>query len=418
MRLRASEVFRRLGLEAQAYVVVFIAIMFSGSLYGRFVPYLILVEIALLLWMGVSMPFKKATAYFNGRGLTQAGILVVFCLFLAWQVSFAHAPSVTQVYVQRFFLFAVLLILVPRPEVWLCAIKGSKYYALAVAVSIIVIALVTGESTGGLVGNYQFGGMMMSVACILFLIDYFYQGGRQSDIVGLSLALAGLFISGKRMFTLLAALAFVLLYLLSRKKQGSVKAARLLLAGAGIVVPLYLLLEPVRQLVVRLGLLSLDEYAATSGRNLLWGAAIEVFRSHSLVGIGFGNFAVYLREAFHIEGVHENLTHNIYYGLLAETGVVGLGLILGLMATSLAQSWRLLRVMRDMQDELGQYVMAFSIAMQVWFIVYGFTGNGIYDWHEFFFYISALAMMISVGTAVAAPRPSAEKLGQACGDQP
>jgi len=44
--------------------------------------------------------------------------------------------------------------------------------------------------------------------------------------------------------------------------------------------------------------------------------------------------------------------------------------------------------------------MMYSVAMQVWFIVYGFTGNGIYDWPEFFLYITALAMMLSVRISV------------------
>lgn len=78
-----------------------------------------------------------------------------------------------------------------------------------------------------------------------------------------------------------------------------------------------------------------DEYGG-SGRSDLWQLAWREVQDHPIHGVGLGNFAVaaepYLREpgvlksVQHIERNQE--THNLYLGLLAETGIIGLLLYL------------------------------------------------------------------------------------------
>ncbi|MDY0339630.1 MAG: O-antigen ligase family protein [Coriobacteriia bacterium] len=387
---------RALGFETRVFVILFVATVFSGSLLRFATPYMIVSQVVLLSWMAVSMPGKRPSALVNIRHLWPLVTLLIFDAFLFWQLSHAYAPTITQTYGWRFLVFSMFLVFIPRIDVCFTAIKIAKWYSGVAAASIVIMALATGERTGGLVGSYHFGGMMMSVACILFLLDYFQNGGRRVDALGFALALVGLFVSGKRMFALLAVLAFALLYLASTRRAGKRRSWRLALLGTGAVFPLYFTVEPVRELASRLQLFSLDAYAATSGRNLLWEVAIDVFRSHPLTGIGFGNFAVYLGASYSIKGVGEYLAHNIYVGLLAETGVVGFALFVGLMLYSLVFSVSLLRNLRSAESPISYYVTTYSVAMQLWFIVYGFTGNGIYGWHEFFFYISAVSMAIAV----------------------
>ncbi|PKQ20624.1 MAG: hypothetical protein CVT66_04150 [Actinobacteria bacterium HGW-Actinobacteria-6] len=393
---RVRDVFTHLGFEAKVYVILFVATLFSGSLYGIVAPYFIVIEIALLFWMCVQMPGKRPMAYFNRSHYVQFAILVVFSLFLLWQVPHSYVSSIGWSYVRRFLVFSLMFLMVPRPEVAFSAIKASKYYSLLVAVSIVIATLLTGEKTGGLVGSYQYGGMMMSVACILFLVDYFIEEGRSTDALGFTISLVALLISGKRMFALLVVVAFVLLYALSRRRAGVVRAARLLAAGAIIVLPLYYWFAPVRELAQRLQLLTMDPGSATSGRNLLWAAAWETFRSHSLTGIGFGNFAAWIGANYDTRTIGQYMAHNIYYGLLAETGIVGFVLVVGLLVVSLIQSIPVLLRFRREESALLYYVLTVSVAFQLWFVVYGLTGNGIYNWHEMFLYVSALAMMISV----------------------
>jgi len=390
-------VFRRLGLESKIYVVLFVAILFSGTLFRAFAPYLILVQIVLLVWMSASMVGKRPNAYINRMYLAQFALLVLFGLFLWWQVPNSIVPSVGATYVRRFLIFSVMLILVPSTEVVFCSLKASKVYAVIVALSILALTALTGEKTGGLVGTYQFGGMMMSVGCMLFLVDYFVDGGRRADALGFFVSLLALLVSGKRMFALIVVIAFVLLYLMFRKTAGRTRALRLSAVGAAMMVPAYYAFPPVQLLASRMRLLlSADAFVATSGRNALWEAASVAFQSNVVTGIGFGGFPLWIGANYDTRTVGEYLTHNIYYGLLAETGLVGFTIVVSLLLLSLIQSVRLLARLRRQGSGLLAYIITFSVAFQLWFIVYGFTGNGIYGWHEMFLYMSALAMMLSV----------------------
>ncbi|MFR8171109.1 MAG: O-antigen ligase family protein [Marvinbryantia sp.] len=255
---------------------------------------------------------------------------------------------------------------------------------------------ITGSKSGGLVGDYQAAGMMMSISCILFMIDYFNDKDEKKNLVGILLSVSGLFISGKRMFSLIAIFAFVLIYLLSERENRKVRfwgALILLIIGAAI---LYAAMPSARELFLRITELSGNETNMTSGRNVLWEKAIEIFNEHKLYGIGFGGFQTYYENHYNIPGIQAFLTHNIYYGLLSETGIIGFGIYVSLIVYMLCKSFRLRKKVQSINKYNVTYIYTYSILMQLWFILYGFTGNGIYDANETFFYFSAVAMMLSI----------------------
>jgi len=389
----------RYGPATLLFAAVFVSTTFSGSLFGGAAPYLILAEIAVLLWMNIT-PMSVDRGYVNSRHLLQFGLLAAFCVFLGWQVTYAMAPELTLIYLRRFAVFSLLLLFVPNPDACRLAMKASKYYGFLVAISILVVTMVSGTKSGGLVGDYQYGGMMMSIACILFLVDYYHDGGRATDIVGFVFALTALFMTGKRAFALIVIFSLIWLYLASVERGKWLKLLKLSIAGLGSVGALYMTVQPVRELVSRLGLLLLDTGTATSGRNVLWALALDIFQSNPLVGVGFANFVVYSDAISAAPWFGLFHVHNIYLQLLAETGVVGFALMTGLLGTALVCSWWLYRLSLRSEEPVPRYVMICSVALQAWFIMYGFTGNGLYGWHELFVYISAVAMMISVRIAV------------------
>lgn len=73
----------------------------------------------------------------------------------------------------------------------------------------------------------------------------------------------------------------------------------------------------------------------TSGRTVLWEKTFEIFKENKMMGTGFANFAVYFADHFFISGVMAFLTHNIYVGLLAETGVIGFSIMVLFMIIAL-----------------------------------------------------------------------------------
>ncbi|MDI6711717.1 MAG: O-antigen ligase family protein [Anaerosomatales bacterium] len=383
------------GPASLLFVGLFVATAYSGSLYGRAAPYLILAEIAILVWMNLT-PIAAERGYVNSRYRLQWILLLVFCGFLAWQATYTMVPEVTLIYLRRFLVFSVLLVFLPNPRTCRLAIKAGKYYGFLVSASILISTWASGIKSGGFVGDYQYGGMMASVACVLFLVDFYHDGGRLVDALGAVLSLIGVFISGKRMFAFIVVISAVWLLFSSVERGKLARLFRLSTMGVLGVGSLYATFEPVRELIGRIVLLFLPAQVATSGRSILWSLALDIFESNRLTGIGFANFVPYSDAISGAPWFGLYHVHNIYLQLLAETGVMGFGIMLGFLGSALVSTWRSYRAALRWRDNDARYILVSSIALQVWFIVYGFSGNGLYGWQEMYLYLSAVAMALSV----------------------
>lgn len=397
IRIRMLGFFRRASLFTKLYIVIYLLIMFSGSTVIRDqVSNLIALLVGILACMTFDRRFGHS-AIFNKKDRLPFFIMMVFSCYLLWQMLYiAYVPTIAWTYVKRYMVFSMMLIFLPQIELALCAVKFSKYYAFIVACSIILSTIITGNKSGGLVGDYQAAGMMMSISCILFIMDYFNDTNEKKNLVGIVLSISGLFMSGKRMFALIVMFSFVLIYILSEKKNKRIRfwgAIILLVISISII---YTLIPSVRELFMRFSALSGSETTMTSGRNVLWEKATDIFNAHRLYGIGFGAFQTYFADHYNISGIQAFLTHNIYYGLLAETGLIGFCLYIFFMIYILLKSVKLWRKTRKIENSNIVYLCTYSILMQIWFIIYGYTGNGIYDANESFFYFSSIAMILSI----------------------
>ncbi|MGZ4349665.1 MAG: O-antigen ligase family protein [Solirubrobacteraceae bacterium] len=95
-----------------------------------------------------------------------------------------------------------------------------------------------------------------------------------------------------------------------------------------------------------------DLSGGTSGRSDLWRVGFEVFKGHTVVGVGAGNFVVvephYALQPGAISRIQyitetPEIVHNTYLQLLAETGIVGLLAYLAVVASSLSASFSAIR---------------------------------------------------------------------------
>lgn len=261
------------------------------------------------------------------------------------------------------------------------------------------MTILTGKKSGGLLGDYQAVGMMMSIACIIFVIDYFENRKNFVNMIGYLLSLTCVFVSGKRTFSLLAILCLVGMYMITSDRHKTLKAAKIAAVLAASLLILYNVFPPIRELVTRTVQLNAggDEFTRTSGRSGMWKVAMNIFLSHKLFGTGFATFAVYTGSFYRSElWAGKYLTHNIYYGLLSETGLVGTLILVSFFFYALIWSCVEYLKYRKQLDSTSVRVSLYAIFVQIWFVIYGYSGNGIYDANEFFFYIMAIAMMIAV----------------------
>ena len=282
----------------------------------------------------------------------------------------------------------------------------SAYYVLLAILpysfSSVVRSNISGEAMG-LTTNPGFSaGYVISGLIVCFS---HYQSGKKLSrgfffqIAVLSLALL---LTGKRGPTLFMALTLALVYLVPQKGSKKIKRLWVLFGIAMLMVILYLIFYnqliriPIIQQISNTvnGIANGDDVSSKRGDLSRW--ALKLFFNHPLTGIGWGSFRTTV-----VGTVTSNKmldTHNIYLQLLCETGIIGF-LCVG---STLFLFWNLTRKMfiecyRSSTDALigVRPFMFFSFAYQTYFLLYGLTGNPLYDQHYQIIYFIACSIALA-----------------------
>lgn len=387
-------IFKDMDTCSKLYIILYIAVMFSGSTFlESFVMPLICVMILMLFCMSKVKGFQK-NAFVCKKISVIHIIMLALVAFMIYQMRFSFRPDTTLVFVERFTVYFMLLFIPTKIEMNYRIIKAMRWYSYPVALSILAEVLITGKKAGGLVGNYQFAGMMMSVSFSVILIDYYFSR-KKINIFGLGITFLALMTSGKRSFTLLAAAAYILIFSFTKDKKKTKKFLMLTSLLLVIVLLAYLFIPSVRLVFERFVEYTGDE--TYNGRTYYWEAARQIYHNNKLTGIGMGCFSAYFDVYFHRLGNSVAYdAHNIYMQMIAELGIIGTGLFMLLFISALLLTFDLLRRKSIRQNKKYMYVLCYSTYMQIWFIVYGFTGNPLYGAGQCFFYIGAIAMMLSL----------------------
>ena len=380
-------------LEA-IYIVIFILAMFSGSTFlSNYVMYLLILLFILLFTFAKIQGVKKCAIKSKGDFWLKF-LFILIIIYLIYQLSFTYDYNTTFAFVQRFIAYFLFLIYVPKMELSYRTLKGIRLYSFVVACSILLTTMISGSKSGGIVGSFQSAGMMMSICFGVFLIDYYY-GKNNFNVIGLVLTFLALLTSGKRMFTFLAILSYLLIFWLTNDKS---KRKRFIILTtiiiSGIILS-YFFIPSVRLVIERIYAYSGDD--TFNGRSYFWTAAYDIFQKHKYFGIGMGCFSKFFGAFYYRLGNMEAYdAHNIYIQMSAELGIVGESLFIMLFLVSLLKTFKLIKNKNVRKTREKMYILSYSLYIQLWFIIYGFTGNPLYGAAQFFFYISGVAMMLSI----------------------
>lgn len=194
--------------------------------------------------------------------------------------------------------------------------------------------------------------------------------------------IACIILSGKRGHIIYVSVAILIVaYYNSSKSKRFTTALKVVLAIVVLLLLVYYLVPSASYFFDRV--LNPDE-DITNGRINRYIPAWELFRSHSIFGIGW--------ERFRYTYIKYSDVHNIYLQLLCETGIIGTMIFLTLFMYSLADTIRIINY-QWIKDQRVRKMLAFSLYTQIVFLLYGITGNGLYDYFIFFFYIIAILML-------------------------
>ena len=134
----------------------------------------------------------------------------------------------------------------------------------------------------------------------------------------------------------------------------------------------------------------------TNGRVDRYIPALEMFKEHPVFGIGW--------EQFRHQYSRYSDVHNIYLQVLCETGVVGAGVFIAAFITTLIATIKQLNLALKQSYYRERKLLSFSMYGQIFFLLYGLTGNGLYDFYILFFYIFSVIVMLKTRRKILSSR--------------
>jgi O-antigen ligase len=228
--------------------------------------------------------------------------------------------------------------------------KFLKFCLTLFLINGIVNIFIWISTTGGIISRYSFVSPItnsVSAGILYSLLGFFIVQALSLKSSYLSFLLKVIFfiniiIIGTRQVQIFFALYLVYYYLLSFKVYKNMRI-KLLIKALSITPVIFLVLiallptfAPMYEGIFDLG--SQDYYV----RQITQKVAVDLFLENPIFGIGYGMFGVYNTAIISAAGDTLGSTHNGFYSIISEWGILGILLTLGLFLNILSTSRKLL----------------------------------------------------------------------------
>lgn len=237
----------------------------------------------------------------------------------------------------------------------------------------------------GLTKNSAFNSAYILYALAINLIRIIYSRYSKSNkyrILYLVIQIIALFLTVKRSAILFGTLAILGMYLIKSNKRGK------FVKSISIICIIVLLLTVAAQFVPGIStaldktLTQGSEGDISNGRFLRFKLTWNLFKANPILGIGWGG----MRETFTgSQSVSTDSAHNIYLQLLAETGIIGFIVFLIFFIDNIVKCVRFSKIASTNQEE--NIHIGFCLFTQLYFLMYGVSGNPLYDIVFFMMYL-------------------------------
>lgn len=328
------------------------------------------------------------------------GLLVLFLCQIAYMILgyflYSLYPWKTLTFILRHITMVPFLLFSMEKMYLEKLLKLCRKYIILVVLVYYIMWLYQGNN-GSFLNNYQYVAAYSSIlVAILFAKMFTFPSFTRKDVAEIIFCLGAILLTGKRSYILILAVLFLIgMFFLKSNHKGS-KIIRFVVP-VGLVLTLILMVSP--QLLLSITrLMNLGNDVSLSGRTRLWDLAKYLWSLNPINGVGYGVFSTYTANNF--DYVYSNFgvqstfaAHNIYLQLLAETGLVGLVLFCLFFIRALVVCINLIKKTTAVYD---RYLLVVSLFMQLWFLLYGFSGNPLYMPGQFGLYLFAIASMKSL----------------------
>lgn len=365
-----------------AYAVALLAIflIFRGAnvrLLGK-VPILVALWMVSIIWVlttgNVSYIIKYALGVFLLYCFSQrkeAGLYLVQGLVIVGLV-FSVATFV-------FYFF---------PDIYLNSVVPN----LADYLKSTAVIMMRTNRYPGLTGHYSTNGTYLAIGFGAIVSTILCGNGEKKSrfrcFAVCLLILGALLLIGKRAHLVFSIAAAFCVYWLCNDKD---KINRFLKVIGVVIIAAIVFVIMVNQIPALSNTFNRFAETADSGdflmsRGLFYAEAFAQFKKNIFFGCGWKQMVKLL----------EHDVHNIYIQLLAETGVVGFSFFIGLFVSGLNMAVKLIKGISRTEaiNVQERKLLVFAAYYMFFFVLYGFTGNPLYDEQPFYL------LMISNGVLI------------------
>jgi len=327
-----------------------------------------------------------------------ADVVFIFCgIIMIWGCSvkeIAYSRSIRNI--TRFAVFFAI-------SVWIQILLPSAYdlylNLLLPDKAQSIIALEAVGMYAGFTSNPGFIASYLVVGILAALASYQSNSNNRKSFALIGFLFLTLLLTGKRAHLLFIILTYIFLYLSSNQLSIRVKRYWRIFISVMAIVILFILLQEVLSTIPALARIIetiemfLEGEDVSSNRFALYNWGWNQFLENPILGIGWGNFRRTIVGSVTIRTQLQ--THNIYIQLLCETGVVGFfSFIIPMVAFLVATKRAYCKcVSSEGQDGPWRMFLYFSFAYQMFFLLYGFTGNPLYDINSQIMYFFACSIL-------------------------
>ncbi len=198
-------------------------------------------------------------------------------------------------------------------------------------------------------------------------------------------------LTSKRAHLLFGLIAILCVYYFSNPKKMKSRTFILALLG-GISIPVILFLSTkiplLNETISRFQ--DMDDDSHLTNRFSLWEHALQMFKNKPLFGNGWMSFrydySIYFYNGQGTQGEYIN-AHNVYIQLLAEVGIVGFLIYMGIIIYLFYNVFYMIRKCQKNKDARLLLPLYFSAAFMIFYVLYSFTGNCLYDNVQPYFFV-------------------------------
>lgn len=310
---------------------------------------------------------------------------------------FSYDRESTTPFIQRFLVLLVMLMFNFQISYTVSLIDYIQKIGTIIAIAYIVTYPFMGIDAG-IYDSYQTTGITLSYVSLVAAVKLFDKNSPFiRNLLDFGIIMLAMMMTGKRMLTVIPILILAVVSLFSNNYKKYLKiyimVIFVVIAGAVIISVNPQLLKMINRLAAT------AEDTTLSSRTYLWDYAMMLWRKKPVFGIGFGCYATHIRTGGVDMSKYGNImaisAHNIYFQLLAEVGVVGLAVFGIMFLAFLVYAVYYAIKINKTKDTLLTRVAIMGLIGQLWFLLYGMTGNPLYMDKEIFIYVLSIVMTSS-----------------------